>query len=166
MGFSFSKIFDSPKKLLGSSINLAKNPFDKDAHKQFFKDGADPFSMANRGAGGKRQDAGQYGMPQQQYQPQIYQAPPQYQSFADLFNQPQFDQSQVTDIYQRGNMPNNLLDRYNSLMTNLQAQQAAMVPRTPPPTVANGQTPAPPMTRVDPRQGNPYINFAQMFGAR
>lgn len=98
------------------------------------------------------------------YSPQVYQAPPQYQSFSQLFNQPQFDYSQVNDIYQRGEMPNNLLNRYNSLMQNLQSQQAAMVPRPQPAPTSNvpsagGQLP--PMTRA-----NPYVNFAQLFGGR
>jgi len=167
MGFSFSKIFDSPKKLLGSSINLARNPFDKDAHRKFLSDGMNPFGKDRAiGAQVPGSDPGAQGGGMPQYLPQVYQAPPQYQSFAELFNQPQFDQSQVTDVYQRGSMPNNLLDRYNSLMTNLQSQQAAMVPRQPAPTVANGQLPAPPMTRVDPRQNNPYMNFAQLFRGR
>lgn len=99
------------------------------------------------------------------YSPQVYQAPPQYQSFSQLFNQPQFDYSQVNDIYQRGEMPNNLLNRYNSLMKNLQAQQAAMVPRQAPQgNPSNLPAPGgqlPPMTRA-----NPYVNFAQLFGGR
>lgn len=98
-----------------------------------------------------------------QYMPQEYVAPPQYQSFAQLFNQPQFDYSQVGDVYARGSMPNNLLDRYNSLMMNLQQQQAAMVPRQAP------QAPQQPRMPYDPSKrpvmiGSPYMNFAQLFG--
>jgi len=97
-----------------------------------------------------------------EYMPQQYNAPPQYQSFAQLFNQPQFDYSQVGDIYSRGAMPNNLLSRYNSLMSNLEQQQAAMVPR---------QAPQPQQPRMPydpskrPVMGNSqYMNFAQLFG--
>lgn len=98
-----------------------------------------------------------------EYMPQQYVAPPQYQSFAQLFNQPQFDYSQVGDVYARGSMPNNLLDRYNSLMMNLQQQQAAMVPRQAP------QVPQQPRMPFDPSKrpvmsGSPYMNFAQLFG--
>jgi hypothetical protein len=105
-----------------------------------------------------RDQAAQNAEPE--YMPQQYNAPPQYQSFAQLFNQPQFDYSQVGDIYSRGAMPNNLLNRYNSLMSNLEQQQAAMVPR---------QVPQQPRMPYDPRKrpimGNSqYMNFAQLFG--
>lgn len=95
-----------------------------------------------------------------EYMPQQYSAPQQYQSFSQLFNQPQFDYSQVGDIYSRGAMPNNLLSRYNSLMSNLEQQQAAMVPR---------QAPQQPRMPYDPSKrpvmGNSqYMNFAQLFG--
>jgi hypothetical protein len=113
----------------------------------------------------QQQPAGQTNQPQiPEYTPQQYIAPPQYRSFDQLFNQPEFDYSQVGDIYQRGAMPNNLLNRYNSMMQNLQQQQAAMVPRQSPQS-------RPPRMPYDPSKrpvmGNSqYVNFAQLFGGK
>ena len=89
-----------------------------------------------------------------EFAPKEYQAPQSYEPFSQSF-QPSFDQSQVTDIYQRGAMPNDLLARYNAMAKMLQQQQAAMVPRTQP------QGMAPFVSKP-----NPYTNFAQLFGGR
>lgn len=89
--------------------------------------------------------------PIDQYAPKGYEAPPSYSPFAQSFA-PSFNQSQVTDIYQRGDMPNEILGRYNAMAKMLQQQQAAMVPRTKP--QANVIKSAP----------SQYINFAQLFG--
>lgn len=97
------------------------------------------------------------GQPQEQYAPQVYQAPPTYDPFAQLF-QPQ-QRPPVTDIYQRGSMPNDLLARYNAMSQMLQKQQAAMVPRTRPQSQSAGLTPW-----MGDKKPNPYTNFAQLFG--
>ena len=89
--------------------------------------------------------------PIDQYAPKGYEAPPPYSPFAQSFA-PNFNQSQVTDVYQRGAMPNELLSRYNAMAKMLQQQQAAMIPRTKP--QANVIKSAP----------SQYINFAQLFG--
>lgn len=167
----FKKLISSPVKHTKAALNVAKNPTDKDAWKSYSKDALTDMFMpgmevfqkdGKRASGGGEAVGGGAEIPQ--YLPQVYQAPPQYQSFASLFNQPQFDYSQVGDVYQRGAMPNNLLNRYNSLMQNLQSQQTAMVPRPQPAPASNvpsagGQLP--PMTRV-----NPYVDFARLFGGR
>lgn len=96
-------------------------------------------------------------MPQNKIAPQVYQAPQTYGSFSQSF-QPQ-QRPPVTDIYQRGAMPNDLLARYNSMAQMLQQQQAAMVPRT------NANTTRPPPDKWM-GANNPYTNFAQLFGGR
>lgn len=162
----------SPKDHFKSAVNVARNPTDLKAHEQYLKASfADAFMPGLTGFGGKKSGAqqGEQELPQDyfaQYAPQMYQAPQQYQSFSQLFNQPQFDYSQVDDVYQRGAMPNNLLNRYNSLMQNLQSQQAAMVPRqqaqpTQTPRPFNPGTPQP--YGIPGRTGG-YVNFSQLFG--
>jgi len=93
------------------------------------------------------------------YAPQEYQAPQSYEPFAQLFQSQQ--RPQVTDIYQRAAMPNDLLARYNSMAQMLQQQQAAMVPRTQPQMMPQEQIPW--KGNIKP---NPYTNFAQLFGGR
>jgi hypothetical protein len=89
--------------------------------------------------------------------PQSYIAPQSYMPFSQSF-QPQ-QRPPVTDIYQRGAMPNDLLARYNSMAQMLQRQQAAMVPRTQPQMMPEGQAPW-----MGAKKPNPYTNFAQLFG--
>ena len=110
---------------------------------------------------GQSQQAMQRKIEQQlnYHPPQSYQAPQSYEPFAQSFQQQQ--RPPVTDIYQRGAMPNDLLARYNSMAQMLQQQQAAMVPRTQPQMMPEGQ--APWMGKAKP---NPYTNFAQLFGGR
>ena len=69
--------------------------------------------------------------------PQSYIAPQSYMPFSQSF-QPQ-QRRPVTDIYQR--------------------QQAAMVPRTQPQMMPEGQAPW-----MGAKKPNPYTNFAQLFG--
>lgn len=94
-----------------------------------------------------------------EFSPQSYIAPQSYTPFSQSF-QPQ-QRPPVNDIYQRGAMPNDLLARYNSMAQMLQQQQAAMVPRTQPKMMTEGQ--APWIGAIKP---NPYTNFAQLFGGR
>lgn len=91
--------------------------------------------------------------------PQSYIAPQSYTPFSQSF-QPEQRQP-VNDIYQRGAMPNDLLARYNSMAQMLQQQQAAMVPRTQPQMMPEGQAPW-----MSAKKPNPYTNFAQLFGGR
>jgi len=91
--------------------------------------------------------------------PVQYAAQQSYAPFAQSFQQQQ--RPPVTDIYQRGAMPNDLLARYNSMAQMLQQQQAAMVPRTQPQMMPEGQEPW-----MGAKKPNPYTNFAQLFGGR
>jgi len=110
---------------------------------------------------GQAQQAAQQRVDQSQdkYAPQEYLAPQSYEPFAQSF-QPQ-QRPPVTDIYQRGAMPNDLLARYNSMAQMLQQQQAAMVPRTQPQMMPQEQTPW-----MGNKKPNLYTNFAQLFGGR
>lgn len=94
----------------------------------------------------------------EQYIPQEYQAPPAYRSFAELFGLPMQDYSNVTDVYQRGALPNQLLDRYNAMSMALQEQQRKMMA-----SPKRGYN-------IDIRSasqptGN-YVNFANLFSGR
>ena len=91
--------------------------------------------------------------------PTQYDAPQSYAPFSQSF-QPQ-QRPPVTDIYQRGSMPNDLLARYNSMAQMLQQQQSAMVPRTQPQMMPQEQTPW-----MGAKKPNPYTNFAKLFGGR
>lgn len=142
------------KNFHSSSMDLAKNPFSKDAIRNW-QSSMHPGLIKPKNSAKQDQPVVQ----EEFYQPQLYQAPQSYEPFAQSF-QPQ-QRPPVTDIYQRGAMPNDLLARYNSMAQMLQQQQAAMVPRTQPQMMPEGQAPW-----MGAKKPNPYTNFAQLFGGR
>ena len=89
-------------------------------------------------------------------EPRAFTPPPQ---FTIPQYAPMMDYSQPTDIYTRGGMDNQLIDRYNQLAQALQAQQSAMVNRP------AASYPAQPV-KYAPTRPNPYVNFASLFGGR
>jgi hypothetical protein len=175
MGFSFRSIDPtrSVKKAIKSNIEVWKNPTDFDAHKRAFRDTAKtgtPITSNYRDDRNREQpQQAEQGMDYNACLQQLmssqrpYEPPPAYQSFSQMFQQrPQEDYSNVTDVYQRGGMANNLLDRYNAMSGVLQQQQAAMVPRP-----AQQKYPRDyglPNKRAVMGQQSPYMNFAQLFG--
>ncbi len=164
MGFSLSDL--NPKKVVknfhSSSMNLARNPFDKDALKNW-QASMHPGLVKTGSAAAQGGEVPAAEPVDPYFQPTQFVAPQPYPSFASLFNQPQYNYSSVSDVYQRGFMPNNLLARYNSLASNLQAQQGAMVPRPQAPTAQQPRTFPKDNSTLGAWSGSPYVNFSQLF---